>query len=116
MAETLDLMPLPERARRYRELSSRALQDALDSSPGRMRDGYVSLALGWASLAENCEKLMEEQAEAAQVKINPHTDNAGAPPDNDDTAPALPEQAAQSGLPDLSIAALKKPPEPEPDS
>jgi len=81
MSDALDLMPFPERAKRYRELSSRALQDALDSPPGRMRDGYVSLALGWASLAENYQKLIEEESNKDTAR-----------PDTEAAPPELPEQ------------------------
>jgi hypothetical protein len=58
--EAIHLLPPAERARRYRALAAEALTRAQALPRGAERDTYVSMALGWATLAENCEKLARE--------------------------------------------------------
>jgi len=61
--EAIHLLPPAERARRYRALAAEALARAQSLARGAERDTYVSMAMGWASLAQNCEKLAREQEE-----------------------------------------------------
>jgi hypothetical protein len=58
--EAIHLLPPAERARRYRALAAEALARAQALPGGSERDTYVSMALGWATLAQNCEKLADE--------------------------------------------------------
>jgi hypothetical protein len=58
--EAIHLLPPAERARRYRALAAEALARAQTLPKGSERDTYVSPAMGWASLAQNCEKLARE--------------------------------------------------------
>ena len=58
--EAIHLLPAAERARRYRALAAEALAHAQRLPKGPERETYVSMAMGWASLAQNCEKLAEE--------------------------------------------------------
>lgn len=58
--EAIHLLPPAERARRYRALAAEALTRARSLPTGAERDTYVSMAMGWASLAQNCEKLADE--------------------------------------------------------
>ena len=55
--EAIHLLPPAERAKRYRILASEALMRAHALPAGEQREVYVSMAMGWATLAENCEKL-----------------------------------------------------------
>ena len=58
--EAIHLLPPAERAKRYRTLASEALARAQTLPGGEQREAYVSMAMGWATLAENCEKLARE--------------------------------------------------------
>jgi hypothetical protein len=58
--EAIHLLPPAERARRYRALAAEALEQAQSLPAGDKRDWYVDMALGWATLAQNCEKLSED--------------------------------------------------------
>jgi hypothetical protein len=58
--EAIHLLPPAERAGRYRELAAEALARAQSLQSGPQRETYVSMALGWATLAQNCEKLADE--------------------------------------------------------
>jgi hypothetical protein len=58
--EAIHLLPPSERASRYRALAAEALEHAQSLPPGDKRDWYVDMALGWATLAQNCEKLPDE--------------------------------------------------------
>lgn len=82
-------LPPEERAKYYRALSADALQRAVAAPEGEIRETYVTLAMGWARLAEVCAK---------------------------PEPPILPEQAAEAGTrPDLAVAALGKLPLPSPE-
>ena len=58
--EAIHLLPPAERAKRYRVLAAEALEQAQSLPPGDKREWYVDMALGWATLAQNCEKIAEE--------------------------------------------------------
>jgi hypothetical protein len=58
--EAIHLLPPAERARRYRALAAEALVRAQALPKGPDRDTYVSMALGWATLAQSCEKAAGE--------------------------------------------------------
>ena len=102
MGKPTDAMRLPERARRFRELSAQALRDAAKAPGGPVRDNYVRFALDYASLAEDCEQLIATQTDQSkQAESEPQQ--------------VLPEAAAQAGSQDLSTTAMKPPSEPEPE-
>ena len=58
--EAIHLLPPAERAGRYRELAAQALARAQSLPSGPQRETYVNMALGWATLAQNSEKLASE--------------------------------------------------------
>jgi hypothetical protein len=58
--EAIHLLPPAERAGRYRELAAEALARAQSLPTGPQREMYVNMALGWATLAQNCEKLADD--------------------------------------------------------
>jgi uncharacterized membrane protein len=58
--EAIHLLPPAIRARRYRALAAEALARAQTLPKGPDREIYVSMAMGWASLAQSCEKLADE--------------------------------------------------------
>jgi hypothetical protein len=61
--EAIHLLPAAERAKRYRALAAEALERAQSLPSGDKRDWYVDMALGWATLAQNCERLAAEESE-----------------------------------------------------
>lgn len=61
--EAIHLLPPSERAKQYRALAAESLQKAQNLPPGDKRDWYVDMALGWATLAQNCEKLAADTDE-----------------------------------------------------
>ena len=61
--EAIHLLPPADRARRYRALAAEALARAQTLPKGSERETYVSMAMGWATLAQNCEKLASELEE-----------------------------------------------------
>ena len=62
--EAIHLLPPGERAGHYRALAAEALARAQTLPGGPERDTYVSMALGWATLAQNCEKVADEPEKA----------------------------------------------------
>ncbi|MFL6689812.1 MAG: hypothetical protein ACJ8IR_06440 [Alphaproteobacteria bacterium] len=62
MARAFDLLPAPERARRYREMAKAALHMAEDAPTSEDKASYISLSASWHSLATSLEREPGEDA------------------------------------------------------
>ena len=90
MPDARDPGPLSDRARHYRELAKDFLKRAAETPPGQTRDGYVHFALGYATLADDCENLLASQG----------SDDRESLPEA--SPPSLSPEAGETGQPDLT--------------
>jgi hypothetical protein len=74
----LETLPLEQRAQRYREFAQEALRRASNTHDSDMRRGFLSMAAGWYTLAEEIERTAaratpgEERAGQESVGHDPH--------------------------------------------
>jgi hypothetical protein len=65
MTRAFDLLPAPERARRYRQMAKAALDMAGGAPHSEDKASYISLSASWHSLATSLERELHEDRETA---------------------------------------------------
>ena len=63
MGQSIESRPASERAKHYRELAEEAVRMAQVVSDANMRAGYLAMAAGWHSLAQEAEQLARAELE-----------------------------------------------------
>jgi hypothetical protein len=80
MGQSFDLLPLPERARRYREMARVACDLAAKGATLESKADYLRLAAAWQDLALTLQSEMEaEEANTSAGRGTTHKRSAGEP-------------------------------------